>query len=164
MANNPGMVQLQHNSRPETILLQSMQAAAKGTISSFAWGHIHGQEIDSSLRERQQLPDSSSRLVSIWLFQQQVLHQQLFCVSSKNMKCRTGAGWTQPTEQNTQAENCNSGWAVCTWKSVWAQWLWCMTWYSERITWKLDGHPVLPAVTAQYFLWYSRMIVVNSLS
>lgn len=83
MANNPGMVQLQHNSRPETILLQSMQAAAKGTISSFAWGHIHGQEIDSSLRERQQLPDSSSRLVSIWLFQQQVLHQQLFCVIQK---------------------------------------------------------------------------------
>lgn len=48
----------------------------KGTISSLARGHIHSQQIDSPLRKRQQLPDSSSRLVSIWLFQQQVLHQQ----------------------------------------------------------------------------------------
>lgn len=62
---------------------------------------------------------ATPRLVSIWLFQQQVLHQQLFYVSSKNMKCGMGSGWTQPTEQNRLELKIKTVRAVCTWKKLW---------------------------------------------
>lgn len=139
MANNLGMAQLQ----PEAIPLQSMQTAAKGTISSLVWGQ---ENILPS--ERQQLPDSSSRLVSTWLFQQQLLHQQLFYVSSKKMKCRMGAGWNR-------AGNQSSGWAVCTWKNVWAQWLQLkITW---KLVWLLHSWQSLPSTScdAPGWLWWT---------
>lgn len=113
------MAQLQRNLGQKLFHYNPCRVLQRGQ-SPASWGHKHGQGIYSPLKNRQQLPDSSSRLVSIWLFQQQVLHQQLFYVSSKNMKYWMGAQWTQPTEQSTDL-----GWKLkildeifCTQKTV----------------------------------------------